>query len=57
VDIVLETGPVYKGIYELEADTLKICFVLSSDDDSERPKEFKTDEDSNTGLFSWERTR
>jgi uncharacterized protein (TIGR03067 family) len=57
VDIVLETGPVYKGIYEIEGDTLKICLVLSSDDDSERPKEFKTDEDSNTASFTWERTR
>ena len=56
VDVVLETDPVYKGIYEIEGDTLKICLVLSSDDDSKRPKEFKTDEDSNTALFTWERT-
>jgi uncharacterized protein (TIGR03067 family) len=57
MDIVLETDPVYKGIYEIEGDTLKICLVLSSDDDSKRPKEFKTDEDSNTALFTWERTQ
>jgi uncharacterized protein (TIGR03067 family) len=57
MDIVLETDPVYKGIYEFDGDTLKICLVLSSDDDSNRPKEFKSDEDSNTALFTWERTR
>jgi uncharacterized protein (TIGR03067 family) len=57
MDIVLETDPVYKGIYEIDGDTLKICLVLSSDDDSKRPKEFKSEEDSNTALFTWERTR
>lgn len=57
MDIVLETDPIYKGIYELDGDTLKICLVLSSDDDSKRPKEFKSEADSNTALFTWERTR
>ena len=57
VDVVLETGPVYKGIYEIEGDTFKMCLVLSSDDDSERPKEFKSDEDSNTAFFTWERAQ
>jgi uncharacterized protein (TIGR03067 family) len=56
IDVVLDTDPVYKGIYEFKDDTLKICLVLSSDDDSKRPNEFKTDEDSNTALFTWERT-
>ncbi len=57
MDIVLDTDPVYKAIYEIDGDTLKICLVLSSDDDSKRPKEFKSEEDSNTALFTWERTR
>jgi uncharacterized protein (TIGR03067 family) len=57
MDIVLDTDPVYKGIYEIDGDTLKICLVLSSDDESKRPKEFKSAEDSNTALFTWERTR
>jgi uncharacterized protein (TIGR03067 family) len=57
MDIVLETDPVYKGIYEIDGDTLKICLVLSSDDDSKRPMEFKSEENSNTALFTWERTR
>jgi uncharacterized protein (TIGR03067 family) len=56
LDIVLETGPIYKGIYEINGDTLKMCMVLSSDDDSERPKEFRSDENSNTAFFTWERT-
>jgi uncharacterized protein (TIGR03067 family) len=57
VDLVQETGPVYKGIYEIDGDKLKICVTLSSDADSERPKEFKTEEDSPTTLFTWERTK
>jgi uncharacterized protein (TIGR03067 family) len=57
LDLVQETGPVYKGIYEMDGDTLKICLCLSSDADSERPKEFKSAEDSNTALFSWHRDR
>ena len=40
LDLVQETGPVYKAIYEIDGDTLKICLCLSSDADSERPKEF-----------------
>ena len=55
LDLVQETGPVYKGIYEIDGDTFKICICLSSDADSERPKEFKSGEDSNTALFSWQR--
>jgi uncharacterized protein (TIGR03067 family) len=57
LDLVQETGPVYKGIYEIDGDTLKICLCLSSDADSERPKEFKSEEDSNTGVFRWQRDR
>jgi uncharacterized protein (TIGR03067 family) len=57
LDLVLETGPVHKGIYEIDGDKFKICVSLSSAADSERPKEFKTKEDSDTALFTWERTR
>jgi uncharacterized protein (TIGR03067 family) len=57
LDLVQETGPVYKGIYEVDGDTLKLCFNLSSDDDAERPKEFKAEEDSHSALFTWKRTK
>jgi uncharacterized protein (TIGR03067 family) len=57
VDLVQESGPVYNGIYEIDGDKFKICVNLSSDADSERPKEFKTEEDSPTALFTWERTK
>jgi uncharacterized protein (TIGR03067 family) len=55
LDLVQETGPVYKGIYEIDGDTLKICLSLSSD--AGRPKRFATEEGSNTALFTWERTK
>jgi uncharacterized protein (TIGR03067 family) len=55
LDLVQTTGPVYKGIYKIDGDTLRICICLSSDADSERPKEFKSEVDSNTALFSWQR--
>jgi uncharacterized protein (TIGR03067 family) len=56
LDLVLETGPVYKGIYEIDGNTLKICLSLSSDADSERPREFESKEGSSTALFTWART-
>jgi uncharacterized protein (TIGR03067 family) len=55
LDLVLDTGPVYKGIYEMDGDTLKVCLCLSSDAVSQRPTEFKGDEDANTALFTWTR--
>jgi uncharacterized protein (TIGR03067 family) len=57
LDLVQETGLVYKGIYEIDGDKFKICVSLNSDADSERPKEFKSEEDSSTALFTWERTK
>jgi hypothetical protein len=51
---------VKKDDYSVEVndgDTLRICLCLSSDDDSERPKDFKSAEDSNTALFRWQRDR
>ena len=57
VDLVLETGPVYKGIYEIDGDTLNVCLSLSSDADSERPKELRSELGSPTALFSWQRTK
>jgi uncharacterized protein (TIGR03067 family) len=56
LDLVLETGPVYKGIYEIDGNTLKICLSLSSDADSERPGEFESKEGSSIALFTWART-
>jgi uncharacterized protein (TIGR03067 family) len=57
MDLVLETGPVYKGIYEIDGDTIKMCVTLSSDADSERPKEFASEADSPMALFTWQRER
>ena len=31
----------WSGIYDLEGDTLKVCYVLTNVGDAERPKEFK----------------
>jgi len=57
VDLGLETGPIYKGIYEIDGDTLKMCLNLSSDADSERPKEFASEADSPMALFTWQRAK
>ena len=45
---------IVKGIYKLEKDKLTICFGLNA---SERPKEFKSDQDSKTGMFVLERVK
>jgi uncharacterized protein (TIGR03067 family) len=57
VDLVQETGPVYKGIYEIDGDTLKMCICMSSDADSQRPKDFITKEDSEHACMTWQRTQ
>ena len=57
VDLGLETGPIYKGIYEIDGDKFRICVSVSSDADAGRPKEFKTNEDSNSACMTWERER
>lgn len=45
---------VVKGIYKIEKDKLIICYSM---DDAERPKEFKSDPDSKTGMFTLERVK
>jgi uncharacterized protein (TIGR03067 family) len=57
LDLVQETGPTYKGIYEIDGDKFRICVSVSSDADAGRPKEFKTNEDSNSACMTWERER
>jgi len=57
LDLVQETGPTYKGIYEIDTDRFKICVSVSSDADAERPKEFRTEEDSSKAYMTWERDR
>jgi uncharacterized protein (TIGR03067 family) len=51
IDMVFSDGPskdkVHRGIYELDADTLRIC--RSRDPEFERPKQFATS--PGTGLF------
>jgi len=56
VDLVQETGPLYKGIYEINGQRLKMCVCISSDADSERPKDLTTKEDSENACITWERT-
>jgi uncharacterized protein (TIGR03067 family) len=56
VDLVQETGPLYKGIYEINGQRLKMCVCISSDADSERPKNLATKEDSENACITWERT-
>ena len=56
VDLVQETGPVYKGIYEIDGQRLKMCVCISSDADSQRPKDLTTNEDSENVFMTWERT-
>lgn len=45
---------IVKGIYKFEKDKLTICFGL---DESERPKEFKSEKDSKVGMFVLERVK
>ena len=46
IDWTDERGKTLKGIYQLEGDTLKICISEKGN----RPKEFKTDAATETGL-------
>ena len=41
-----------KGIYEIEGDTLKVCFTSA---DKERPKEFKTAPGSETFIHTYKK--
>jgi uncharacterized protein (TIGR03067 family) len=45
---------VIKGIYKLEKDKLTICFGLNATD---RPKEFKVEPGTDTGMFVLERVK
>lgn len=58
IDIAPEKGdvkqPLSQGIYKLEKDKLTICFSL---DGTDRPKEFKSEKMSTTGLMVLERVK
>ena len=54
IDWTDEKGKVSKGIYELKGDDLKIC---GSGPDFERPKDFKTNKETKTGLIILKRDK
>jgi uncharacterized protein (TIGR03067 family) len=47
-------GETLLGIYELQGDTLKVCYAMPSHD---RPKEYKTPEGSHCTLSVWKRVK
>ncbi|MBI3839766.1 MAG: TIGR03067 domain-containing protein [Planctomycetia bacterium] len=47
-------GRILKGIYELEGDTLRMCYLLT---DGERPTEFATKPDTGLILISHKRAK
>jgi uncharacterized protein (TIGR03067 family) len=49
-----DAGQTQLGIYELEGDTLKICFAQAG---QERPTEFATKPESRTGLLIFQRAK
>jgi len=57
MDIRPEIGPgagkVIRAIYEFSGDTMRVCYALQ--DETERPKEFKTAPDSGTLLINYGR--
>lgn len=59
IDIEVADGPhkgtVYKGIYDLDGDTLRICFALP--DRAERPTEFKAGKGSVCALSEFTREK
>jgi uncharacterized protein (TIGR03067 family) len=48
-------GQVAKGIYDLDGDTLKLCYPLAAGKD--RPKEFASTPGSGLQVAVWKRTR
>ena len=48
--IIKEDGSV--GIYEIDGDMLKVCFVSA---DKERPKEFKTEAASDASIHTYKK--
>lgn len=59
IDLKVEKGKgreqTIKGIYKIEKGKLSICFGM--DGDADRPKEFKSDADTKTGLMVLERVK
>jgi uncharacterized protein (TIGR03067 family) len=59
IDIEVATGEhqgtIYRGIYELDGDTLRICFALP--DRAERPTEFSARKGSNCALSEFKRVK
>lgn len=50
-----DKGKMFKGIYQIEGDTVKFCRAGSPDDD--RPTEFKTKPDSGQFVAIYKRTK
>ncbi|WP_020468572.1 TIGR03067 domain-containing protein [Zavarzinella formosa] len=45
------------GIYEIDGDTLKMCFSMAIGDETKRPVKFATEKDSNTILMVLKREK
>ncbi len=58
MDIIADDGPnkglAMQGIYELEGDTMKVCFAQLR---QERPSEFRTKAGTNQMLFGYKRVK
>lgn len=58
-DVEITAGPykgmVYRGIYELDGDTLRICFAMP--EKAERPTEFSAHKGSGNALSEFEREK
>lgn len=59
IDVEITAGPhkgvVYRGIYELDGDTLRICFAMP--EKAERPREFSAHKGSGNALSEFEREK